>query len=527
MWIDSGPRNGLKIAQYPIEAVLDSLSRRCGLQPKWFQFVEWEDLVASSINVLVVDLYIDTNTTKRRSRRDSSIEDSIHMLLNFTRPIVFTIRGDAFTIIKATARLLTCVEVKYVVSQEYTVLPGSNNIYINETRETLTEKEYFANTTIKHGDIQIPVGTIAVCRQHLSRISTSCNGTYITLEEDEYVMLPNNSVYRNISKTVYNEGNYSRVNGSVVVCTEYSNKYTKRARQVERQHHNTALVILTYIGLSLSVLCLVFVLVTYLLFGELRTLPGINLMNLSTALLVANVFWLIGSGQTGVACVAIAVILHFTFLASFAWMSIIAFSTWKAFSSAGNIGMSSDKEYRQKRIRRTLAVGWLPVLSLVVICLTIDQSGVVEISYGGPKGCWINKGLANLFIFVLPLAVSVIWNAVFFGLTVKAIYKAKKQARMVTEQLENRRNSSVYIKIAVLMGFTWIFGFLALLESTYFEYPFVIFNTLQGVYIALAFTFNSRVKKLYRLKVFKRKSAKESQTTTNKCLKHTTVHTRV
>ncbi|KAJ7371550.1 hypothetical protein OS493_024892 [Desmophyllum pertusum] len=39
---------------------------------------------------------------------------------------------------------------------------------------------------------------------------------------------------------------------------------------------------------------------------------------------------------------------------------------------------------------------------------------------------------------------------------------------------------------------------MVILVSNYFEYPFIIFTTLQGLYIALAFVFTSRVKKMYR-----------------------------
>jgi len=411
-------------------------------------------------------------------RRDVTEDINIDSLLNFTHPLKLRWKNDTFTIIKATAKRLTCVNIKYYNPQDYMVLQGSSSIYINRTREVLTEKEYFANHTTKHNDKRIPVGVIAVCRQHIL-VNNCVNETYITLENHEYVLLSNKSVYRNVSDTVYNEGNYSTINGSVVVCSHFSKDYTAKRRKVSATGYDKALVILTCIGLSLSVICLVATLVTYSLFVELRTLPGINLMNLSSALLVAHFFWLIGSGQNGShgACVAMAVILHFAFLASFAWMSIIAFSTWKAFSTnVGNVGVSNDKEYRRKRIRRALALGWLPVLFFVVICVALDQSEVVAIQYGGIKGCWINNGRANLYVFVAPIAMSVIWNAVFFGLTVKAIHKARQQARLVTENRANQRHYSVYVKIAVLMGFTWIFGFLALLISEYFHYPFVIFR---------------------------------------------------
>ncbi|KAK3730012.1 hypothetical protein QZH41_000967 [Actinostola sp. cb2023] len=508
LWITVSSSSRKLLSSYNSSVIVAIFSHKLGINDTHIQFKKWQPIHTATVQILMLDIQI-TDKVKRqvRMRRDVTEDINIDSLLNFTHPLKLRWKNDTFTIIKATAKRLTCVNIKYYNPQDYMVLQGSSSIYINRTREVLTEKEYFANHTTKHNDKRIPVGVIAVCRQHIL-VNNCVNGTYITLENHEYVLLSNKSVYRNVSDTVYNEGDYSTTNGSVVVCSHFSKDYTEKRRKVSETGYDKTLVILTCIGLSLSVICLVATLVTYSLFVELRTLPGINLMNLSSALLVAHFFWLIGSGQNGShgACVAMAVILHFAFLASFAWMSIIAFSTWKAFSaSGGNVGVSNDKEYRRKRIHRALAIGWLPVLFFVMICVALDQSEVVAIQYGGIKGCWINNGRANLYTFVVPIAMSVIWNAVFFGLTVKAIHKARQQARMVTENRANQRNYSVYVKIAVLMGFTWIFGVLGSLVSVYFMYPFVVLSTVQGVYIAGSFTFTHRVANLYKSKFWKSK----------------------
>lgn len=81
---------------------------------------------------------------------------------------------------------------------------------------------------------------------------------------------------------------------------------------------------------------------------------------------------------------------------------------------------------------------------------------------------------------------------------IKAIRQTKHQTRNVTEQSQNGRDFPIFAKIAALMGFSWLFGFLAMLISKYLWYPFTILTTLQGVYIATAFVFCApRVRKLY------------------------------
>ncbi|EDO40819.1 predicted protein, partial [Nematostella vectensis] len=63
----------------------------------------------------------------------------------------------------------------------------------------------------------------------------------------------------------------------------------------------------------------------------------------------------------------------------------------------------------------------------------------------------------------------------------------------------------VYVRMAALMGFTWVLGFMAeylwsplwyVLRVTW--YVFVSLNSLQGVHMAAAFALSSQARKLYR-----------------------------
>jgi hypothetical protein len=134
----------------------------------------------------------------------------------------------------------------------------------------------------------------------------------------------------------------------------------------------------------------------------------------------------------------------------------------------------------------------------LIICVALDKSGTVAIGYGGDKSCWINNSWANLYFFAIPVAISIIWNAVFFVLIVKGIKTTIDQSQMVESQHQARKDLTVYARIAVLMGFTWVFGFMVPFTSYYLMYPFVILNTLQGLYIAIAFGFTRRVRAMYK-----------------------------
>ena len=94
---------------------------------------------------------------------------------------------------------------------------------------------------------------------------------------------------------------------------------------------------LTTIGLSLSVICLVLVIVTYLWFPKLRTVPGLVLLSLSLSLLAYQALLLATPSVTSYyqACKAIAVMLHFSILSAFAWMTIMSYDVTKTFAMQG------------------------------------------------------------------------------------------------------------------------------------------------------------------------------------------------
>jgi len=83
---------------------------------------------------------------------------------------------------------------------------------------------------------------------------------------------------------------------------------------------------------------------------------------------------------------------------------------------------------------------------------------------------------------------------------VKAIKDTRNQARIIADQSERKRQFGVYVRIASLMGFTWVIGFAAPFGwlSDILVYAFVVLNSLQGVYIAIAFALNKRTRNLYR-----------------------------
>ena len=158
----------------------------------------------------------------------------------------------------------------------------------------------------------------------------------------EFLVLCNNSVFIISHSKVYNNDSYILVNQTLILCANFSRNYTsrindhKKAESFEKPPSDAfALRILTYIGFSLSIIALLFLLVTYFLFSELRTYHGKMVMHLSCAMIAMQSVYFASDPVvvSSAVCAVMGALLHYFILAMFLWMSVIAHNTQTNFSS--------------------------------------------------------------------------------------------------------------------------------------------------------------------------------------------------
>jgi hypothetical protein len=139
---------------------------------------------------------------------------------------------------------------------------------------------------------------------------------------------------------------------------------------------NLSDLVLGWVSVStslISIAALIVTLVTYLLFNELRNIPGWNVINLTLALTIAQSAFLSGSFVSTFeeACFAISVLAHYGFMASFFWMNVIAFDFYRNFrekSSHVLLLMINVKD----RLPKYLLYGWVAPLIFVGITVLFD-----------------------------------------------------------------------------------------------------------------------------------------------------------
>jgi hypothetical protein len=126
----------------------------------------------------------------------------------------------------------------------------------------------------------------------------------------------------------------------------------------------------------------------------------------------------------------------------------------------------------------------------------------------GQKSCWIRNGRANLIFFGAPTFLIIIVNGLFYFLAIFNIRKkslAQKESklrRFSRVKLPGDYHVKFYIQMAVIMGFTWLLGYLtAVTDDDIFNlilvYVFLVLNSSTGLFIFVVFICKKEVALLY------------------------------
>ncbi|XP_038045550.1 uncharacterized protein LOC119720088 [Patiria miniata] len=327
---------------------------------------------------------------------------------------------------------------------------------------------------------------------------------------DTLVIVRDGTVYLSYAGREFLEGEFvSLPDGLILICSDVFKEDGPYINLSE------PLTLVNFLGFVISMAALVATFATYLTFSELRNVPGAAIMSLCAALFVAQLLSVTALGSTlnSSVCVTIAVVLHYLWLSTFTWQTVLAWDLRKTFASnRPSLGAS-----KMKRFFLYSVYGWgAPVLVVSVFFafhLCGDCMGL-GYRYGSDKACWIIGRFAVLLAFGVPMMSSVILNGVLFATTVWGVHKTLKAASMVHQDRSKSQRAStelvIYLKISCVMGFTWILGCLAQVTSYRpLWFLFAITNSAQGVIIFVVYACNARVRAMWRQRL-RRTEAKKS-----------------
>ena len=312
-----------------------------------------------------------------------------------------------------------------------------------------------------------------------------------------YVILVNGSLYINDTGDIHDTDNYTIINDTLYICQrEVFNEHT------HNKNYRLDIVegIISLIGHVVSVSSLLILTCFYCWIKSLRTLPGKCLLCLACSLATAQLTFTVGAfaSEVHILCVIIAITTHFTYLMSFFWMNVMAFDVYITFKNQFITASTSEKRFVMYVLYSTLSPFCIIILALVGEYTDIP---LAKPFYGRPF-CWIGHRNALIYFFTIPLGILLCINIMFFSLASYHIFKASGNNRLHKSPHAKRKRLLLYAKLSTIMGLTWIFAYIALITGlAVFWYLFIIFNSLQGLFICLAFLCNHKVSRIIKQNV--------------------------
>ncbi|XP_051560101.1 adhesion G protein-coupled receptor E5 isoform X1 [Myxocyprinus asiaticus] len=252
-----------------------------------------------------------------------------------------------------------------------------------------------------------------------------------------------------------------------------------------------ALVLITRVGLVLSLICLLLCILTFRFCHFIQGTRNSIHLHLSVCLFIADLVFLCGISSTynKGACAFVAGLLHFFFLAAFCWMLLEGVQLYRMVVLVFQSTLKHLYMY---------AVGYGAPLVIVTISAIVNWQG-----YGTDRHCWLS--LDNYFIlsFFVPVCIIIIINSIFFIITVWKLAKKFSSLNPDLSKLHKiRRFTVTAVAQLCVLGGMWVFGFFLFQEegTQVMLYLFTILSSLQG---ALMFILHCLLSKTVRGEYYK------------------------
>ncbi|KAJ8262011.1 hypothetical protein GJAV_G00161080 [Gymnothorax javanicus] len=251
-----------------------------------------------------------------------------------------------------------------------------------------------------------------------------------------------------------------------------------------REHGDVLpLKIVTYATVAVSLLALLLTFILLAIIHKLRSNLHSIYKNLVAALFFSELIFLIGINQTDnpFVCTVIAILLHYFYMCTFAWMFVEGLHIYRMLTEMRNINHGHMRFY--------YAIGWGIPAIITGLAVGLDPQG-----YGNPNFCWLSVHDTLIWSFAGPIAIVVLVNIVIFVLAAKASCGRRHRSFEKSGAISALRTAFLLL---LLVSATWLLGLMAVNSDVLtFHYLFAIFSCLQGIFIFFFFCiFNKEVRK--------------------------------
>uniref|UniRef100_A0A8C2F1H4 Cadherin, EGF LAG seven-pass G-type receptor 3 n=1 Tax=Cyprinus carpio TaxID=7962 RepID=A0A8C2F1H4_CYPCA len=252
------------------------------------------------------------------------------------------------------------------------------------------------------------------------------------------------------------------------------------------------LAIVTYSSLSVSMVALLLTVVVLSCLRGLKSNTRSIHSNMAAATLLSHLTYLLGINQTEqqFLCTVVAILLHYFFMSSFAWLFVEALHIYRMQTEARNINYGAMRFY--------YAIGWGVPAIITGLAVGLDPEG-----YGNPDFCWISMYDKLMWSFAGPVSVVILMNGGMFLMVLRMTCNpTQKEIKKLPCVLALRH-------LFLLCVFEFVIVIFAFFYTVHFDScaPTLL---SQGLAVLLVFTLlNCEVQEAWKLACLGKKSPNE------------------
>ncbi|XP_053766432.1 adhesion G protein-coupled receptor E3-like isoform X2 [Desmodus rotundus] len=279
-----------------------------------------------------------------------------------------------------------------------------------------------------------------------------------------------------------------------------------------KKEEDPILDVITYVVLSLSLLCLLLAALTFLLCKAIQNTSTSLHLQLCICLFLAHLLFLTAINRTEikVLCAIIAGALHYLYLASFTWMLLEGLHLFLTARNLNVVNYSSVSRFMK----------WLmfPIgYGVPAVIVAISAASRPHL-YGTADRCWLHLKQGFIWGFLGPVCAIICVNLVFFLLVLCILRRKLSSLNSEVSTIKNIRMMTLKATAQLfILGCTWCLGVLQLgAAARVMAYLFTIINGLQGVFIFLVYCLLSQQVRKWFGNIVKPESESETFTLSSK-----------
>ncbi|XP_046439770.1 probable G-protein coupled receptor Mth-like 3 isoform X4 [Daphnia pulex] len=251
---------------------------------------------------------------------------------------------------------------------------------------------------------------------------------------------------------------------------------------------------------------LVATLLVYSILPKMRNLQGVIVMCYLASMTITNISFAIlllgrGSNLPINLCTAIAISLHFAYIATFSWLNVLCFGIWRMFRLPTNTSVLG------KQFFYSSVYGWGIPFIVVTVGQILQHSEMPDIIKPGLASklyCGLNDKRRRAFIAYLygPMIVMIVANVFMFVWAAFNFYQRSVESSLVINISRKSQRFKVILSLFLLMGVPWTAEIITFLADSSFESALFTdtFNVISPIFIFIIFVCKPSVWKMFKLK---------------------------